>query len=80
MSVDPRTSAIQTGSHRIEYHQPDLTLAYATVAPLITEAHAMFECGEPDKARETIAKARGLVEAVTMTSVTIETVNKPVSG
>ena len=45
----------------IERQQPDLALAYAQLAPLVTEAHAYYDSGRLDKCEAVLRQARGLI-------------------
>lgn len=49
--------------------QPDLSLAYSRIAPLVFEANAFLECGKPELAFESIKQACKVVRLVGLTEV-----------
>jgi predicted nuclease of restriction endonuclease-like (RecB) superfamily len=60
-SIGPVT-AIQDGEHRIEYMPVDLTVAYASLAPLVTEALVLMQAGRVKSAEESLIQARKVIE------------------
>lgn len=69
--MDDRTiSAIQCGGNRMEYHPPDMGLAYSHLAPLVTEAYAFMTCGDRDKCDESLKRAREVIKLAGLWSVT----------
>lgn len=73
-NTDPGVSAVQIGEQRIEYHKPDLTLAYAALAPLVTEALAYYECDSREHGRDALRRAKAVIDraATTVVSITPE--------
>ena len=67
-------SAIQLDGSRIEYHKPDLSLAYSALAPKVSEAWAFLRCGKIEEASEVLDGAQSVIDAVSRTSATIELV------
>lgn len=65
-TIPAGVSAIQIDGQRIEYAPIDLALAYASIAPLVTEAYAYFKSGKRNEAEEAIEKARAKIEMATM--------------
>lgn len=76
---DPRVSAIAIGDQRIEYHKPDLTLAYSVLAPKVSEAWAFLRCGNIEEAKKAMASAQSVIDTAAMTSATIEIVGDGLS-
>ena len=76
---DPRVSAIAIGDQRIEYHKPDLTLAYSVLAPKVSEAWAFLRCGNIEEAKKAMASAQSVIDTAAMTSATIEIVGNGLS-
>jgi hypothetical protein len=68
---DPRMSAVQ----RIEYHKPDLTLAYSVLAPLVTESLAYYECGYEKDGLDALRRAKAVIDTAAITSATLEIVD-----
>jgi hypothetical protein len=71
---DSKVSAIQLEGSRIEYHKPDLGLAYSALAPKVSEAWAFLRCGKIDEAKKAMAGAQAVIDAAAMQSATIELV------
>ncbi len=71
----PQVAAIQVGRSRIEYHRPDLALAYATLAPKVSEAWAYLRCGDTDAAKAAVEAAQAVIDATAAAVTTIEMVS-----
>lgn len=71
---DPRMSAVQIGEQRIEYHKPDLTLAYLVLAPLVAESLAYYECGHEKDGLDALRRAKEVIDTAAITSATLEIV------
>lgn len=70
--VDRTTeSGIAVGDHRIEYHKPDLTLAYSALAPKVSEAWALLRCGNIEEAKKAMESAQAVIDTAAMTSAPI---------
>ena len=61
---DSSFNAYEIGGQRIEVHEPNLTLAYAALAPLVLEAAAYLECGQQDLATESLRAASQVIGEV----------------
>lgn len=57
-------SAIQSGGKRIEYHKPDLSIAYAVLAPVVAEAATLAERGCYAEAWMMLKRAKEVVDEV----------------
>ena len=54
---------------RLEVIQPDPWLAFATLAPLVTEARAYLESGRPEAAMKSLNECRKIIEQMTQPSI-----------
>tara|TARA_B100000949_G_scaffold119108_1_gene105274 strand:- start:1478 stop:1717 length:240 start_codon:yes stop_codon:yes gene_type:complete len=48
-----------------EFPNPDLTFAYASLAPLVTEALTFLRCNRRTECEETLLQARKIIETAT---------------
>jgi hypothetical protein len=69
-------SAIQLGSARVEYLEPDLGLAYSALAPHVCEAYAFLKCGNLDAAATSLRFAREIIHTASLTAVHLQVVNE----
>jgi len=76
---DSSVSAVQIGDTRVEFHDPDLGLAYSALAPLVSEAWAFLQCGKSEEALKSLRAARAVIETATMVVAVAETpgINTP---
>lgn len=63
--------AVQEGDMRVEYRPPDLGLAYSVLAPIVSEAWAFMQCGQPLKAKQALKRAMKVIDMAGVTSVTL---------
>lgn len=56
---------------RIEYHRHDFTMAFASLAPLVTEAFAYAKSGNQEEAMESLRRAVDVVRVATTTRVDV---------
>lgn len=68
------TSAVQIGDQRVEYHKPDMGLAYAVLAPLVTEALAYLDAGNEKKGMAALRRAREVIDSAGLAMATISIV------
>jgi hypothetical protein len=54
-------TAIQSGEQRIEYLPMDYTAVYASIAPLVSEALALLQSGQPKEAEQALKEARRII-------------------
>ena len=59
---------------RIEYHKLDLGLAYAGLAPKVSEAWAYLRCGDIEKAKRVLESAQAMIDSVSTPGASIHQV------
>lgn len=78
---DQRISAVQCNDNRVEYHPPDMALAYSQLAPFVSEAFAYLDCGETDKCFDVLRRAKNVVDLAGIWALTVHgPPNNPESG
>ena len=60
-------SAIELGSKRIEYSEPNLTLGFAALAPLVSAAEAHLKHNAVDEAKKLLKEACDVITMATQT-------------
>lgn len=76
-TADPRVSAIQLDPPRIEYHKPDLGLAYSVLAPKVAEAWAFLKAGKIPAATKALDEAKEVVDVAAMQAASITIADAP---
>ena len=65
MNEPENISAIELDGQRLEFFEPNLTLAYAALAPLVTKAQALYRAGEDEDGYTALREAVTVIEQVT---------------
>ncbi|GAA4465392.1 hypothetical protein [Novipirellula rosea] len=62
---------------RVQFMPMDAAAIYATLAPLVTEAHAYLESGNEVEGMKALAKAREVITIASNTMTSIQFVEEP---
>jgi len=63
---------VQSAETRLHYHRPDFDVAYAILAPLVTEALARCEHGDYRQGVGALRQAKAVIDAAVITAMTVE--------
>ena len=62
--LSSRRERIKMNNNNIGIVPPDLSLAYAALVPLVTEAHIFIKSGRIDECVKSLDKARKLIDGI----------------